>query len=117
MMRKMKSTNLQDFLSNYDLTKRSKDLFKDTFNFTVDPQMPQRKLVGLGKAIAKTISIEFTMDLGDQGFNKQMVDNAIVIMQEEVNNIMQMFQHGGNGIVVDDYQTDSSWFNLQKVHV
>lgn len=117
MMRKMKSTNLHDFLSNYELTERSKDLFKDTFNFTIDPQMPQRKLVGLGQALARTISIEFTMRLGDQGFNKEMVDNAVIIMKEEVENLMQMFREGGKGSVVEDYQLDSSWFSLQKVHV
>lgn len=117
MMRKMKSTNLHDFLSNYELTERSKDLFKETFNFTIDPQMPQRKLVGLGQALARTISIEFTMRLGDQGFNKDMVDNAVIIMKEEVENLMQMFRDGGKGRVVEDYQLDSSWFSLQKVHV
>ena len=39
--------------------------------------MPQRKLVQLGEALGRMISMEFTLNLGDQGFNKDLIDNAI----------------------------------------
>ena len=78
--------------------------------------MPQRKLVDLGKALGRIISMEFTINLGEQGFNKELVDNAVKTLQDEVNSIMCLFKHGGEASVVEDYQIESSWFNLQTVH-
>lgn len=116
MMRKMKSSNLYEFMSSYDLTKRASDYFKESLNFELDLQMPQRKVVELGKVIGRIISMEFTLNLGDQGFNVELVKNAIKVLQDEVNSIMCVFMYGGNAKVVEDYQTNSSWFNLQRVN-
>lgn len=116
MMRRMKSTNLYDFLSEYKLTERSSEFFKDALNFEVDPKMPQRKLVDLGKVLGRMISLEFTLQLGEQGFNKDLVKNASAVMQEEVNAIMNVFKKGGNAEVVEDYASDSHWFQLAGVN-
>jgi hypothetical protein len=116
MMRRVKSSNLYDFLSEFELTIKSSDYFKDALNFEIDTKMPQRKLVDLGKALGRIISMEFTINLGEQGFNKELVDNAIKTLQDEVNSIMCLFKHGGEASVVEDYQIESSWFNLQTVN-
>lgn len=109
MMRKLKNHNLKDFLSQYQLTERSAEYFKEHFDFELNPQMPQRKLVDLGKAVGRIISMEFTLKLGDQGFNNQLIQNAIHTLQEEVMAIMETYNNGGKAELVDDYQTDSSW--------
>ncbi len=116
MMKKMKNLNLYEFLSNYELTIKSSDYFKEALNFEIDVKMPQRKLVDLGKALGRIISMEFTLNLGEQGFNKELVQNAIETLQDEVNSIMCLFKHGGQANVVEDYEIESSWFNLQPVH-
>lgn len=117
MMRKMKKSNLYDFLSSYENTTKSSDYFKDTLNFDIDIKMPQRKLVDLGRAIGRIISMEFTINLGEDGFNNDLIHNAIEIMQDEINGIMHLFKTGGNAKVVEDYQVDSSWFSLQTSNV
>lgn len=116
MMRKVKSSNLYDFLSSYELTLKSSGYFKEALNFEIDTKMPQRKLVDLGKAIGRIISMEFTINLGEEGFNKELIQNAIKTLQDEVNSTMCLFKHGGKASVVEDYQVESSWFNLQTVH-
>jgi len=116
MMRRVKSLNLYEFLSSYDLTIKSSDYFKDVLNFEVDAKMPQRKLVDLGKVIGRIISMEFTINLGEQGFNRDLVQNAIETLQDEVNSIMTLFKNGGNATVIEDYENESSWFNLQSLH-
>ncbi|MEO9884716.1 MAG: acyl-CoA dehydrogenase family protein [Balneola sp.] len=116
MMRRVKSSNLYDFLSSYELTIKSSDYFKEALNFEIDTKMPQRKLVDLGKALGRIISMEFTINLGEQGFNKDLIQNAIKTLQDEVNSTMCLFKHGGQASVVEDYQIESSWFNLQAVH-
>ncbi|MBD3614939.1 MAG: acyl-CoA/acyl-ACP dehydrogenase [Gracilimonas sp.] len=116
MMRKLKNNNLQDFLSDFHLTERSSEYFKEHLNFELDAQMPQRKLVDLGKAIGRIISMEFTLNLGDRGFNEELIQNAIKTLQEEVYAILQTYKHGGKADVVEDYQLDSSWFKLSTVN-
>ncbi|MFD2531568.1 acyl-CoA dehydrogenase family protein [Gracilimonas halophila] len=117
MMRKLKKSNLQDFLSDFHLTERSSEYFKDVLNFEIDPKMPQRKLVDLGKALGRIISLEFTLNLGDQGFNNELIQNAIETLQDEVNAIIHNYKHGGKADVVDEYEMDSSWFKLATVNV
>ena len=116
MMRKLKSTNLYDFLKDYDLTLRSSDYFKDILNFEIDTKMPQRKLVQLGEALGRMISMEFTLNLGDQGFNRDLIDNAILNLQEEIKSILTTFKSDSLSQVVEDFQAESSWFNLQLVN-
>lgn len=116
MMRKLKNNNLHDFLSDFHLTERSAEYFKEHLNFELDAQMPQRKLVDLGKALGRIISMEFTLNLGDRGFNEELIQNAIKTLQEEVYAIMETYKHGGKADVVEDYQLDSSWFKLSTVN-
>ncbi len=116
MMRKLKSTNLYDFLKDYDLTLRSSDYFKEILNFEIDTKMPQRKLVQLGEALGRMISMEFTLNLGDQGFNKELIDSAIENLQDEIKTILTSFRSDAFSQVVDDFHMDSSWFKLQLVN-
>lgn len=112
MMRRFKNNNLKEFLSEFHLTSRSSEYFKEHFNFEVDSQMPQRKLVDLGKALGRMISMEFTLNLQDQGFNKELVQNAVKTLEDEISAIMDTFSHGGEADVVEDYEIDSSWFKF-----
>ena len=116
MMRKLKNNNLHDFLSEFHLTSRSSEYFKEHFNFELDPRMPQRKLVELGRALGRIISMEFTLNLGDQGFNNELIQNAVKTLQDEVNSIMYSYQNGGNAEVVEEYKLDSSWYKLSMVN-
>lgn len=112
MMRRFKNNNLKEFLSEFHLTSRSSEYFKEHFNFDVDPKMPQRKLVDLGKALGRMISMEFTLNLQDQGFNKKLVQNAVKTLEDEISAIMDTFSHGGDADVIEDYEIDSSWFKF-----
>jgi alkylation response protein AidB-like acyl-CoA dehydrogenase len=115
MMRRLKNNNLQDFLNQYHMTSRSSEYFKEQLNFELDPKMPQRKLVDLGKALGRIISMEFTLNLSDQGFNNELIQNALKTLQDEVHEIMHTYKHGGNADVVDEYKMDSSWYKLSFV--
>ena len=76
--------------------------------------MPQRKLVELGQALGRVISMEFTLKLGEQGFNKQLIEQAIINVQDEVTSIITQFKTTKLSDVVDYYQEESFWFSLQK---
>lgn len=116
MMRKIKRSNLYDFLSEYDLTVRSSDYFKELTNIEIDPKMPQRKLVQLGQALGRMVSMEFTLNLGDQGFNRDLIDNAVEVLREEIQVLLTGFNTPADTILVEDLDDNSSWFKLQLVN-
>jgi len=76
MMRKTHSTNLYDFLNGYSHTEKAAGYFKDVLNFNVDYKMAQRKMVELGRAVGRLVSMNMTIDLGHTGFNQEMVSNS-----------------------------------------
>ena len=63
--------------------------------------------------MGRIISMEFTINLGHKGFNKELIDHAIT-MFEEVNAIMSQFSNTKLSDVVDAYHDNSSWFSLQR---
>ncbi len=115
-MRKLKTKNLKSFLDDFELTKRSSAYFADLFDFEIDSKIPQRKLVDLGKALGRIISMEFTLNLGDEGFNKDLIENAIQVLQDEVNAIIQTYKYGGKAALVENYQQESDWYQFLKVN-
>jgi alkylation response protein AidB-like acyl-CoA dehydrogenase len=108
-MRKMQITNLHEFLKNYPHTEKSIDYFKTLFNFEVDFKMSQRKLVQLGKAIGRLITMNLTIDIGLRGFNSDLTTNSLKVIQTEIHTILTSFKQKLAPVVVDDYQNGSSW--------
>jgi hypothetical protein len=116
MMRKMKVTNLYEFLKSYNLTEHAADYFKDLFDFEVDYQMAQRKLVQLGQAIGRVISLNMTLQMGAKGFNSDMIANSIKVIQNEVYSIVASFSSNLAPAVIEDYSDDSSWVRFTTPH-
>src|SRR3546814_2468608 len=65
-MKKFKQQNLLEYLKNHPLTARVSDHFKKELNFIVDAVIPQRKLVDLGKILARVISAGYVKTLCDR---------------------------------------------------
>jgi len=112
MMRKSKETNLYQFLKNYSLTENSADHFKDILNFEVETKMAQRKLVQLGKALGRIVSMEMTLKLGETGYNSDMISNSIRVVKSEVNALIAAYTSNENPQVVLDLDEDSRWLKF-----
>ena len=108
-MRRFKERNLYKFLSEYKLTEHAADYFKDVLSFEVDVKMAQRKLVDLGKIIGRMISLEFTIKLGEKGFNSDLIANSIKVMRSDITELMCSFKGGKEASVIEDYRDNSSW--------
>lgn len=109
MMRRMKVTNMYDFLSKYNLTEHAADYFKDSLNFDIDYQLPQRKLVQLGEAIGRIVAMNMTIKMGERGFNSDMVSSSIKIIQSEVESIIAGLQSNQVAMVLEENRENSSW--------
>ncbi|MCC5941234.1 MAG: acyl-CoA/acyl-ACP dehydrogenase [Balneolaceae bacterium] len=115
MMRKSKETNLYQFLKSYSLTENSADYFKDSLNFDVDTKMAQRKLVELGKALGRIVTLDMTIKLGESGFNSEMISNSMKIARAEIKSIIASYAENEEASVLDDYSDSSSWLQFVKV--
>ncbi|MEX0945023.1 MAG: acyl-CoA dehydrogenase family protein, partial [Balneolaceae bacterium] len=115
MMRKSKETNLYNFLKEYSLTKNSAEYFKDHLNFDVDTKMAQRKLVQLGKALGRIVSMEMTLKLGESGFNSDMISNSLKVVRSEVNALISAYTHNEEPVVVEYMHDDSAWLKFVNV--
>lgn len=114
LMRKMKLTNLYEFLSSYKYTEHASDHLKDTLNFELDMKLAQDKLVELGLVLSRLISLEFTIRLGEKGFNKELINNTMATLKADVRRMMSSFNHPNNAEVVEYYEESSSWLQFHE---
>jgi hypothetical protein len=114
MMRKSKETNLYKFLKDYSLTENSAEHFKDKLNFEVDFKMAQRKLVQLGRALGRMVSMEMTIKLGESGFNSDMISNSIKVVKSEIDSLFSTYSFAESAAIIEDYDDSSSWLKFVK---
>jgi alkylation response protein AidB-like acyl-CoA dehydrogenase len=117
MMKKAKSTNMFQFLSNFDLTTHSASMMKNMFDFNIDTSLPQRKLVELGKALSRLVSCEMVINMGENGYRSDLINNSISLLKQEINSLMSGFRFQNNTGVVEDYQENSSWIDFFNPNV
>lgn len=108
-MRRLKAKNLYKYLSDFKLTERASDYFSELLNFQVDHKLEQDRLVELGRIISRVISLEFTLRLGDRGFNKRLIENTVNILRTDVERMVTSFVSYDNPDVIEDYEESSSW--------
>ncbi|MEX0895150.1 MAG: acyl-CoA dehydrogenase family protein [Balneolaceae bacterium] len=116
MMKKMKVRNLYEFLNDYKMTEHAADYFKELLNFEIDYQMAQRKMVQMGRAISRIVSLEMTLRLGESGFNSEMISNSVKVLQNEVNVLVSAFSGVEQAEVLENYTDDSSWLKFLPSH-
>ncbi len=101
-MRRVKEANLGAYLRTEPLTARAAELFGDALSFDVDWAMPQRKLVELGQAISRIVTMEMTIELGERGFSMELVRSMLDETRAEVRSILDTVRHGGITALVED---------------
>jgi len=111
-MKTVKELNVLEFLKDHPLTLRSVDHLKELLNFNIDLQMPQRKLVELGKVLSRIVSMDLVLKMGENGFRKDLIDGAVSMLHQEISHLMDAFSFKQNTMIVVDYEDDSLWANL-----
>lgn len=108
-MRDEKEHNFLSLLSRFDQTRKGAGYFKELLNFNLDFNSVQRTRVTLGKIIAKIIVAEFTFELYESGFRKELVDNALIVTGNDIAGLAPSLAHSQLVNVVEDYQEKSDW--------
>ncbi|MEX2585557.1 MAG: acyl-CoA dehydrogenase family protein [Balneolaceae bacterium] len=112
LMKRAKVNNLYQFLKEYSMTKHAAGYFRDQVNFEVDFQMTQRKLVQMGRAISRIVSLELVIRLGERGFNSDMINNSMKAIQNEVASLVASFSSSHEPEVLESYEDGSSWLDF-----
>lgn len=112
LMKRAKENNLFQFLKNFNLTSRAAQYGKEWMDFNLNLQMPQRKLVELGKIIGRVISLNQVLEMADNGFREDLIAGAVSMLQQEISNLMAAFSFKNEQQVVEDYEENSSWLNF-----
>lgn len=111
MMRRLKTRNLYEFLSEYRLSEHAAGYLKDLLNFKVDQNLAQHRLIELGRVLSRVLSMEFTLKLGEKGFNRELIESAVDVLRNDIERIMTSYHNSHKPRVVDYYDESSSWFN------
>ncbi|WP_010136780.1 acyl-CoA dehydrogenase family protein [Ochrovirga pacifica] len=112
LMKRKKMTNLFEFLNQYDLTAKSSDFFKETLSFNLNMDLPQRKMVDLGKIIGRVVSANFVIDLGFKGFRSDLVSECITSLKHEITASVSSLTFQESTTLITDYRQGSSWLEF-----
>ena len=85
---------------------------KDLVNFKLNFQIHQRKLVGLGKAISRIISMDQVLNLAHKGYRIDLIEGGISMLQQDISELMAGFTFKDKSVLADGYQENSSWSNF-----
>lgn len=111
-MSKAKQLNMLEYMESFELSANAAKLFKETINVTLQKALPQRKLVLLGRAMAKVILAHHVIGLGDSGYNAGMIDNCIDRLRGDVSKLMNSYSEQLINKPTEDFNSDSSWNDL-----
>jgi alkylation response protein AidB-like acyl-CoA dehydrogenase len=112
LMRSARETNLLRFLKTFELTSRATGYVHHLLDFEVDLRIPQRKMVELGQALGRTVSMEMVLRLGDQGFREDLINNGVAMLRHEITTLLSGYQGENCVQAVEDYEAGGSWLAL-----
>ncbi len=115
LMKQAKESNLLNFLKSFALTSKSTDYLKELINFQLNFQLSQRKLVELGKVFGRIISMEMVIDLGNKGFNPELISNSISMLTQELSTLITSYSHNNTSVVSSGNEEQSHWRNFVKI--
>ncbi len=113
-MKKSKIQNLYQYLKDYSLTSQAADHFKEQLNFKVDQKIAQRKMVQLGRAIGRLVTMNMTIQLGETGFNSDLISNSLKSISNEIEMLVARYSSEPQPDIITDYQPESSWAQFLK---
>ena len=110
LMKTAKEKSLYRFLKGF--TTRAADHIRELVSFDIDPPLLQRKLVEYGQVISRIVSMDLVLYLEESGFRKDLIDNTLVVLKQEISSLLNTFHFANNTLVVLDYEEDSYWLDF-----
>ncbi len=110
-MQRLKQRNFFQFLQQQELTEHAADRLKQLFDFNLEPQLSQRKLTELGSVFSRVVAMNLVLKLAASGFKKELIDSALINIQQEITALMGGFNSTNMTDYIDGYEETGSWFD------
>lgn len=110
LMKTAKEKSLYQFLKGY--ATRAADRVHEMVNFDLETPFSQRKLVEFGQVISRIVSMDLVLYLEEKGFRKDLIENTIIVLRQEVSSMLNTFRFANNALVVADYEQNSFWLDF-----
>ena len=111
-MKKKKMDHLANYLTQNAITKNAAKLFSEELNFTLESTLSQRKLIDLGKIVARVITVNDLLDLNNSGFNQELTDNSIAMVKQEIVSLLASMHHHKNIRAKENIDHQSDWMEF-----
>jgi hypothetical protein len=112
LMLRKKIPNLFEFLSQYDLTDKVAEQFKSMINFKIEGKLPQRKLVNLGRMLARMVSAQYVVNLGEGGFRPDLIRDCLETLKYDVSRFVSSFKFTTDVDPIEGYKDGGAWMEL-----
>jgi alkylation response protein AidB-like acyl-CoA dehydrogenase len=112
LMKTAKEKNLYQFLNGF--SSRAAGYIRKMVNFELDLQFPQRKRVEFGQVISRIVSMDHVLYLGEKGFHKDLIENALIVLTQEISTLLNTFHFPNNTDVVPEYEENSFWLDFSE---
>ena len=111
LMRGAKETNVYQFCSQHPLMSSVADRLRQTLDFEINPQMAQRKLVSLGQALGRLITLNMTVEMGNKGYASEMIQQTVQVLESEIKQILTGYHHQAAPVPVEEtcYASTKGW--------
>ena len=113
LMKQEGKSNLFLFLNNFTLTKYTSALSREFLDFNLNMNISQRRLVELGRVVSRVITLEMLVNLGNNDFRQDLIDNAVNILRKDIAGFVGNLSFLDNSQVIEDYQSNSSWLSMK----
>ena len=113
-MKGKKIANLLAYLKELPITSRASEFFTKELDFSVDSISLQRKMVDLGRILGRVVCAGYAINLSDRGFNKDLVDNSITHLKQEIASLVSAIKFPNLAGALPTYQENSAWYNFVK---
>jgi len=110
MMKTAREKSLYQFLKGY--AGHAAERIRELVNFELDLGFSQRKRVEFGQVISRIVSMDLVICLEEKGFRKDLIDNALLVLKQEVASLLKTFHFGNSTQVIVDYQENSYWLDF-----
>jgi len=114
LMQRRKHVNLHSFLESYKGSARAAGLVKGVIDFRLSFDLPQRKLVDLGKILGLVLTMEMVVELRERGYRSELVSNCLEQLGQEVASLLSTFRNEPNTNVVEEFGGAAAWLDFVR---
>lgn len=110
LMKKKKESSVIAFIKEWNLADKVADYFKDSLQFTLPDSMPQRKMIDLGKIIARLVCSQYVVDMQSKGYRSDLTEQCLAQVHADITQLAASLQNSKTTSVIKDYTENSEWY-------